>query len=74
MGKLKRIPLVIAGTVAGILALRTVRKRRSKTVETEQQVETQDTPETATEHAKAAVEHARMAVEKTREDLPQTTE
>jgi GAF domain-containing protein len=74
MGKLKRIPLVIAGTLAGIVALRSVRKRRSETVETEQQAETQDTPETATEHAKAAIEHARLAVEKTREDLPETTE
>ncbi len=67
MGKLKIAPLVVAGVVAGIAALRYVNERQSKESEDELREETQKGPETATEHAKAAVEHTRQAARKTKE-------
>lgn len=73
MGKLKKAPLVIGGTVAGIVAIRSVRRRRSKSSEDEPREEKPQGPETATEHAKVAVEHTRQAAEKTKKSLPRTS-
>lgn len=71
---LRKAPLLIIGTVAGIIAARRVRGRRSKDAEDDPQEEEQNGPETAAEHAKAAIEHSRQAVKKTRESPPQITD
>lgn len=73
MGKSKKVPLAIAGTVLGILALRALRERRSESTDAEPRETEQEDPESATEHAMAAVEHTRQAAEKTKGRLPRTT-
>lgn len=83
MGKLKKAPLIVIGTVVGIVTLRTVQKRRSKDTEAEPQEtedaeaepqETEEDVETATDHAKAVVERTRRAARKTKQNLPRTAE
>lgn len=86
MRMVKKAPLVIGGTLAGIIALRSVRKRRSRDTEAEPEEAEPDAPEpepeeaeqegprTASEHAKAAVEHTRQAAQKSKRSLPRTAE
>lgn len=74
MGKLKKAPWIIATTLVGIVALRSVRERQSKNTEAELQEAKQKAPETATEHTKAAIEHARQAAKKTKTSVPQAAE
>lgn len=73
MGKQKKVPLVIAGTVLGIVALLAMRKRRTENTESEPREAKKEGPETAIEHAKVAVEHTRQAAGKTKEELPRRT-
>lgn len=70
MESLKKAPLVIVGTVAGIVAARRLQKRRSKNAEEKAQA----APETPSEHVKAAIEHSRQAAKKTKESPPRITE
>ena len=60
----KKALLAIGGTVAGIVTLQSVRKRRSKDTVSEPEAVTHENPETATEHAEAAAEHASLAARK----------
>ncbi len=83
MGKLKKAPLIIGTAVVGIVAFRSLRKRRSSDTEAEPReenredpdtaTENREAPETATENAKAAVEHARQAAHQTKNSLPRTS-
>ena len=60
----KKRLLPVAGMVVGILTLRRLQKRRSRTAEAESVEEDREDPETAAEHAAVAAEHARLAAEK----------
>lgn len=71
MGTLKLALVAIAGTVVGLVTIRSIRKRRSKDTEDELRAVKHEAPETATEHAKAAVEHTRRAVRKTKIAKPE---
>jgi len=63
MATVKSRLLTIAGIAVGVLTVRRLRNRRSKTAEVEP-IEIDQNPETAAEHATAAAEHARLAAEK----------
>ena len=62
--KFKRRLLPIVGIAVGILTVRRLRKRGSRTAEGDSTEEGHDEPETATEHAAVEAEHARLATEK----------
>ena len=64
MVRFKRRLVSIIGIAVGILTVRRLRKRGSRTAEAESIEEGYGEPETATEHAAVAVEHARLAAEK----------
>lgn len=64
MAKLRTRLLAVAGVALGIVTLRRLRKRRSRTIEVESEPVEHAEPETASEHAKAAAEHARIAATK----------
>lgn len=64
MAQLKKTLVASVGIVIGVLTLRRLRKRRSKSDETEAVEEHHEEAETATEHAEAAAKHARIAAEK----------
>lgn len=72
MGTMRKAPLVIGGTVAGIVAVGYLHKRRSNSTDEEPQEEEQG-PETATERAKAAVEQTRQVAQKTKARSPRIT-
>ena len=60
MARLKTRLLPIIGMAVGILTVRRLRNRRSKS----ESIGIGDQPETSTEHAATAAEHARLAAEK----------
>ncbi len=64
MATVKSRLLTIAGIAVGVLTVRRLRNRRSKTAEAEPIEIDHENPETAAEHATAAAEHARLAAEK----------
>lgn len=64
MVTLKSRLLTIAGIAIGILAVRRLRNRLSKTASAEPIEIDHENPETAAEHATVAAEHARLAAEK----------
>ncbi len=64
MAQLRKTVAAGIGIVIGIITLRRLRKRRSKSAEPEVSEEHHEEAETASEHAEAAAKHARIAAEK----------
>jgi hypothetical protein len=56
--------MAVVGVAAGIMAVRTWRRRRSETTHVDTIHDGHEEPGTAAEHAAAATDHARIATKK----------